>query len=676
MTRQTLQAMLNRVAKKWIPPENRPTLEWLDQEFVLPPESGDLHGKYNIDYVPYFWGVSYMMDSPTCRVLSLMKAAQIGWTFFLVGFLGKRMECQPGNIMVLFPKEGAATSFSEEKLVPAIRSTSAMSRLVDVSKARKDGQRALFKKFPGGFLKMVGSNSASNVKSTPAQLVIAEEPDDTSENVKDQGDALRLVRERLKRQRSGKLFLGGTPSVKDVSRVEEFVKMSDRASLPIRCHDCGEKHVLNWDNVSWGERTDNVTHTVYGKSDPTTAIYACPHCGSIWDDWQRKKNIYDTVKAAADAGDPYCGWEFESTPTNGAFIGVENLSELYVCIPGTSLGDVVRDYLEAEYEAEHGDESGRIVFTNSKLALPYEYKSDTPEADELSERAETYDEYTVPHGGLILTAGVDVQHDRLAITIWAWGRGEEMWLVYWGEIAAKNTTVDVNDPVWDELDQLLFRPYKHAAGWQMHITATAVDSSDGQTNDAVYDFVRHRQKRGVMAVKGSSNDYGTREIFSLPKKVDPKSKTKVSKYGLRTFIVGTFKAKELLIGNKGRITLTGNGPGRMHFYKTVRADIYDQLVSEVLVPHRLNRRKLAWQVKSGVRNEGLDCTVMALHAARSVKTHSMSPAAWDALEAKLQQADMFSELPVHETEKTKTSKAQKTSQPPQRRRRGNYVNNW
>ena len=36
---------------------------------------------------------------------------------------------------------------------------------------------------------------------------------------------------------------------------------------------------------------------------------------------------------------------------------------------------------------------------------------------------------TVPEGGLFLTAGADVQKDRIEVEVWAWGRGLESWLV-------------------------------------------------------------------------------------------------------------------------------------------------------------------------------------------------------------------------------------------------------
>lgn len=583
-----------RVAKKWELPRKVSTLKWLGEEYRLPEEGADLPGPYNPDYVPYLWGIFAAIDDPETRILVMQKAAQIGWTFGLIGYLGKRIDTQPSPIIVLFPKDGAAREFSDEKLTPAIKATPAMANKIDISTSRKSGNRTLFKNFAGGFLKLAGSNSVSNVKSTPAPLVIVEEPDDTSDNVKEQGDAIRLVKERQKRYRNGLLVLGGTPSVKGLSRVEENILLSDQRVLPIACHDCGEKHVLDFENVTWITAESGQEHPVYGLAKPDTAVYACPHCGSVWDDYQRQQNIIETVKKAEADNDPNYGW-VPTVEVSGGIVGFKELNELYVCLPGTSLSDVVRDYIEAVHESDKGDQAGMIVFQNSKLGRPYEYESNAPEVDELLDRAEDYEELTIPEGGLVLTAGVDVQHDRLAIIIDAYGRDEESFTVYCGEIAAKTSTVDINDPVWSELDKLLFTPRKHARGFTINMSAVSIDSSDGQTSDAVYHYVRTRQRHGVMAVKGSSNDYGNREIYTAPKKIDYKTKTKASKYGLQVYIVGTYKAKDLLIGDHGRITLLGSGAGRMHWYQDVRADFYEQITSEIKAPHRSVRGKMVWQ---------------------------------------------------------------------------------
>ena len=64
--------------------------------------------------------------------------------------------------------------------------------------------------------------------------------------------------------------------------------------------------------------------------------HACPLCGSVWSDYQRKENILATVRAAVETGDPWCGWE-ATTETSGGVVGFTELNELYVCIPGTSI---------------------------------------------------------------------------------------------------------------------------------------------------------------------------------------------------------------------------------------------------------------------------------------------------------------------------------------------------
>lgn len=652
--------MTTRAAKRWKRPPKIPTRQWLEKYFRLPAEGADLPGPYNPDYVPYLWGIFYALDNPADRIVALMKAAQIGWTFGLVGFLGKKIHVEPTAMIVLFPKDGTAREFGDEKLKPSVQATPVLAERLDMSGSRKTGQRANFKRFAGGFLKLVGSNSISNVKSTPAPLVIVEEPDDTNENIKEQGDAIRLARERLKRFRQGKLVLGGTPSVKGISRVEEFMELSDKRVLPIECHECGEAHVLDWENVSWLSKEEGTEHPVYGKAMPETAIYGCPHCGGTWDDWQRQENIRRTVRKAADAGDPYCGW-VPTTESTGGVVGFMELNELYVCIPGTSLADVVRDHLEAEHDARLGDESGRIVFTNSKLGRPYEYQDENANEEELRAAAKDYPELIIPHGGLLITIGIDVQHNRLAVVIRAWGRGEESWLLFWGELHASHTCVDKNDPVWDKLDDLVFGAFKHDNGRSVYASAISIDASDGQTSDAVYHWARTRNMRHrhvqVMAIKGSSLQQDP-EIFSTPraKSIDhhrPDKQTKADRHGVKVFQVGTNKAKDWI---SGQMKLEAAGRGRWHFYQDVRADYFDQITSEVKAPHKSIRYRRIWQLKSGRRNEALDCEVYALHAARAARVHLMRPAQWDELELQLVQADLFQEAIEVAPEEAKTER--------------------
>lgn len=648
--RATLRKVLLTAASKFRPRRHVPTAQWMQDNYHLPEAIGDLAGLYDFYYSPYFLGVAAALDDTSVDEVDLMKAAQLGWTYFLIGYLAKRVDCHPAPLMVLFAKEKDGKAFHDEKLVPALSSTPAMKGVIDVTTSRKAGNRWDLKSYPGGFLKLVGSNSPGNVKSTSSVGVgVVEEPDDTSVDVKRQGDAIGLLEERLKRYIGSKLIVGGTPTIKNLSKTEHRVQESDCRVLPVVCHECGESHVLAWENVSWLDADDDSpVHEVYGRALPDTAVYCCPHCGSGWDDDQRQTNIRNTVFNAVEAGDPLCGW-VPTRPFHGK-AGFTELSELYACVPGTTLSDVVRDKLKADHLAEKGDLSGLITFTNQKLGRTFEYETAAPDSEELRKRAEDYPELIVPAGGLILTAGVDVQRDRLAVVLRAWGRGMESWLLYWGEFYAKVSTTDTSDPVWKQLDDFLFTPRKHENGFSLIPKAVSIDSG-GHSTEQVYNWVRPRQKRGVMAIKGSSNDYGKREIFSAPRKADYKNghKTKAAKFGLQVYQVGTHKAKDLIFGEGGRLSLKGEGPGRMHWFNTVRDDYYEQITGVIKAPSARLGGKLIWHDKPGQPVEAADCEVYALHAAYSQRLHTWKDDRWDHLESQLKQSDLFGATEKPET---------------------------
>lgn len=616
------------------------TAKWIADNYRLPSVIGDLSGSYDFYYAPYFLGVAAALDDDEVVELVLMKAAQIGWTYFLIGYIAKRIATDPCPVLGVFAKEKDGKSFHDEKLVPAFQETTVIEDLIDITTTRKAGTRWDLKTFPGGFLKLVGSNSPGNVKSTSSVgVAIIEEPDDTSDDVKSQGNAIGLAEERLKRYVNAKLIVGGTPTIADLSKTEFRVKETDQRELPIECHDCGEKHVLDWDNVSWQDNPQAEPHEVYGYAQPETAIYCCPNCGSAWDDDQRQANIRNTVFKAVEAGDPLCGW-VQTKPFHGK-AGFQGLSELYACVPGTSLADVVRSKLSADYKADRGDIRDLVTFTNQRLGKTFVYENTAPDEDALRQRAEDYPEWFVPRGGLILTAGVDVQRDRLAVIVRAWGRGMESWLVYWGEIAAKTSTTDTSDPVWQDLFNLLDRPVPHESGARLKVQSVSIDSGDGYTTEQVYQFVRYRQRHGYRAIKGSTNDTGNREIYTAPRKIDFKNQTKASKFGLQVYQVGTHKAKDLIFGEGGRLSLEGEGPGRMHWYKDVRDDYYTQLQGIVKAPNIRRGGRLMWQDKPGHAIEAVDCEVYALHAAYSLRLNQWKDDKWDSFEAQLNQVDLF-----------------------------------
>ena len=633
-----VRRLLRRIFKS--PPNVNPA-QWGEEYRRMSSDESAIVGRFSFKPNPFFKWLLEQYVRPDVRKIVCQKPAQIGWTQSVICvLLGYYVHIKRTTAIVMFPKELAARNFDLEKFRPMVESTPALSAVLPV-KSRTADVKTLFKKFAGGFIKFVGSNSISDVKSTSARDLIVEEPDDCNLNLKGQGDAIKLLAERGKSYRDVKMLIGGTPSIEGVSSICAEMELSDKTYWEVPCPDCGTFQRLQWGNVEWLKHDeDQPEHPVYGRHRPETARYRCgnPECGSLWTNAQKN--------AAIARGKPVATAEFRGV------IGLY-LNELYSAFHESRLERLTKRYLEAKHEESKGNTGDLIVFWNAALGLPFRYKGSTPEVDELRAKGLPYSLGTVPAAGLLLTLGADIQHNRVAIVVRAFGVGEESWLVHTAEVPGN--TVDETDPVWDHLERLILRTWRHARGWPIKVKAASIDSGDGQTNDAVYTFVRRLKGKGVtvMATKGSST--AGAEIFSRARvTIDTKAQgTKAAKYGLRPYMVGTDIAKDLLLGEGGRVKLEGEGPGRFHWPKDVEEEYLRQLTAEVkvprwdtargrrIIPTRSARNLMVWVKKPSVRNEVLDCEILCLHAARSQRSHTRKPAEWQQLEAELAQAPLL-----------------------------------
>lgn len=578
-----------------------------------------------------------MVGTPGVREVVGMKPAQIGWTDGVIAnLLGAIIDEMPAPTIMMFPRELSAKEFNREKFEPMVEATPRLQSRVSIKRRAQESTQT-FKDFLGGFLKLVGSNSPASVKSTAGRFLIVEEPDDCNANLRGQGDAITLLRKRGTTFHDAVMVVGGTPTIEGISAIEAEIERSDKRHWHVPCHDCGTYHLPRWENVRWRE-DQTAAHPVYGTAVPESAYYVCPHCGSIWDEMQKNANVR--------RGE----WRAER-PMVGGVVGFV-FAELMSPFPEATMAALAAEYLTADHARQRGDITKMVTFWNTSLGRSWRFQSSAPALEQLQERCEAYPMLTVPAGGLVLTVGVDVQHDRLAVIVRAWGRGEESWLVWWGELYG--STVDKAGAVWQELDEVLFRTYAHASGAELGVRGATIDSGDGVTADAVYAYVRTRRAQmaagqrpriRLMAGKGATKD--SAEIFRRPApSIDPNAKHKAAKYGLRVYMVGAGRAKDLIVGTPegpGRLGLQGNGPGRMHVYTGVRSDYFDQLLAEVKapLPRSADQRRLVWQLKAGARNEALDCECLALHAARALQLELWSNTRWSELERQLLQASLF-----------------------------------
>ncbi len=667
-----LEAMLGRVLAELAPPAPITTLEWAEGYRILSrEEANDFPGPFDLENTPVLRGILAECEPGKNKRVAVQKSAQWGYTAGVVcNVLGRHVHWDPCVQVVLFPREKSAKDFDAEKFSPMVRATPVLAERIRL-KSRTDGNSATRKQYPGGLAKFVASNSPSDVKSTSAKIVIVEEPDDVSKDVKGQGNAIFMVRERLKTVRNSFELIGGTPTAKGVSEIEKEIRTTDQRRFMVTCHECGDRHSPEWENVvipgfdlspedlsapDINERYPE--REVFGRARWEDAYYVCPHCGTPWTDEERIENIRSAARVP-----PLYGWEPTVDAVDPGFIGNELLS----VFDGSRVPILAQKYLLAHYEYDRGQPEKMVAFWNSSLGRCWEYKGELPEEDELRERALPYTEWSVPAGALVPLLTVDVQHDRLALTCWVVGRGEEMWLAYWGEIYGQ--TVVPFAGAWIELEQILDKTVAASTGVPLRIVAAGIDCSDGQTSDASYAFCRKHDRgmvRPVLALKGAPDDVGRVEIWTPPRAVDPNRKaTKASKFGIQIHQVGTAKAKDLILGwaqEGGRVRLPGNGAGRMHWYQGVRDDFYEQMLSEIKVPSRSNPRIRAWKPRTDRRNEALDCSVYALYLSRHLRLHLRRPGQWDLDELRLRQGVLLPAA-VDAPEVPETEEAVQTSVP-------------
>jgi phage terminase large subunit GpA-like protein len=243
----------------------------------------------------------------------------------------------------------------------------------------------------------------------------------------------------------------------------------------------------------------------------------------------------------------------------------------------------------------------------------------------------------VPAGGLFLTAGADVQKDRVEIDVWAWGRNLESWLI-------DHIVIDggpEHAETWAALERVVGQTWIHASGAALKIARLAIDS--GYESSAVYTWGRKMGVGQVSPIKGVEG-FNRSSPVSGPTLVDATEGGKKVRRGARlwTVAVSTFKSETYRFLRLERPTdeeLTEGvrfPAGTVHLPSWAESEWCKQFVAEQLVTVK-NRRgfsKLEWQ-KLRERNEALDCRVYARAAAWIAGADRWPEAKWRDLEQQL-----------------------------------------
>lgn len=580
--------------------------EWADRNRRLSLKSSAEPGPWRTSRTPYLREImdDLSATSPVEEIV-FMKGAQLGGSEAILNCLGYLIDHSPGPAMIVQPTVELAKRFSRQRVDPLISSTPTLASKVADVRTRDASNSVLAKEFMGGLLIITGANSAVGLRSMPARWLLLDEIDGYPADVDDEGAPIDLAEARQRTFPRRKRIKVSTPTIAGLSAIESAYDATDQRRYHVPCPRCGTLQPLEFDHLTW---------TKLGLI-PSRAVYVCADCEFPIEEHHKPEMLARGEWVAHN-------------PTADPRVRGYHLSALYSPLGWLSWGQIAESFLKV-----HKNPQKFRVFTNTVLAECWTEKGEAPEWQRLYERREPYELRTVPRGGLFLTAGADVQKDRIVFEVVAWGRGKESWSIDYGVLAGDTADLENAEGPWKQLDALLARSFPHVDGAVMPIRMLAVDS--GYNTQQVYTWCRRYPLSRVIAVKGQAGG----ALIGSPSSVDINLRGKRPIFGYKVWPVSGALAKSELYGwLKMDAPLDGEAfaPGWCHF-PVYEDEFFRQLTAEHLVTRKTRAGfvRLEWELIPGRENHVLDGRVYARAAASLVGLDRLSETDWAALEGSL-----------------------------------------
>ena len=591
-------------------PEAQGTVsDWADTYRVLSGVGCPEPGPWRTSRTPYLREpMDCLSSSSRIRRVVLVFGSQLGKTEAGLNWLGSVIHWRPAPTLLVQPTIEMAKRLNRQRLEPFIRETPAIAERIPPPRARDSGNTAFLKVFPGGLFVLTGANSGSAAQSMPAANLFADEVSSYPLEVDDKGDPLENFEARTANFPRGKTLITSTPGEAEACRVtKEFEARSDQRRYHVPCPACGERQRLIWPLFKW-------------ESPDAEVFYECAHCGERFEERHKARFLPEGVWVPSAKGD-------------GMTAGF-HLPGWYAPLGWISWGEIRDQFIRAKTD--------RVLlkgWINKRAAEPWRDAIENQfNVDGLAKRradegaGNGYPVGSVPDGVLVMTAGVDVQGgggsigERLVITIWGWGRGEEAWHLGHFEIHGDPQ----GDEVWEQLDRIRETRWNRGDGAELLIAQGAIDDG-GHATHRVRDYCRTRQN--WVPVKGLSQKGKAVIGKGVAVDIDRKNQA-IQRRSVLLYPIGSDTSIAHL---QGRLRNDQPGPGYMHLGQCST----DQFLAELFPWKRKPKTvkgftRYEWILPQGEHDEGGDCTRYAYAALQLLSRRYNRATMWDQLEQQAQ----------------------------------------
>lgn len=625
-----LAKLFEQAAILWEPRQTTTPDRWGAENRVYPPTSGK-PGPRDPYLTPYVVPFEQAFGDTRYRRVVMVTAAQSGKTDAMLDIIGHRLDTKPVPILYVGPSREFLTDQFEPRLMALFDEALKLRAKVQRGKRMKK----TLKRVAGVTLRLAHAGSSTALKSDPAGLALVDEYDEMLANVKGQGDPLGLVEARGITFADFVTGIASTPSQGMVeTEVDEsgleFWKVvdPDDVASPIwrlwqegtryhwawKCPHCGEWFVPRFKLLRWPK-------TATPAQARREAYLECPSNGCV---------ITDADKPGMNANGVYVA-PGQHIANDGTVVGdppdtttisfwVSGLASPFV-----SFGERAEAYLKALASGEQDKIQTAFNAGFGEVYTPG--GGDVPEWQEVANLKMPYPARTLPDDVVFLTAGVDVQKNRLPFVIRGWGPRATSWLIDAGELWGETAQPDV----WEDLADLLTQDFDG-----LPIKLAFVDSGfrPGKKfsvpEHRVYQFCR-RFSRFVFPTKG----YARQARPIIRSQIEVKADGKTSKYGLTLFRLDSDHWKSWV---HERLRYPPDQPGAWLLHEETADEYCQQIVSEARITSPTGRPQ--W-VQRSRENHFLDCEALVAAAAFQLGAHRLGPNARRRIVD-----DMERELPV------------------------------
>lgn len=544
---------------------------WADANRILPAGSAE-PGPWRSSRVPYMVEVMSAAVDPRYRRIVLVCGAQMSKTELLLNLIGHRLDDDPAPVIFVGASQRQVESISTSRVSKMIRSTPTLDAKLD---KRKVANKVTEKTIAGQRLGFAWAGSAIELSSHPAALVLIDERDRMTGDVGGEGDPVSLAEARTSTYVDGKVVVVSTPTLEGASPIWQLYEQGTQFRWTWPCPDCGDYFPPSFALLKWPEKSTP-------QQAKREARLMCPHCGVL---------IADKHRGAMNAAGRY---ETDGDPESDcASFWVSGLAS-----PWRTWGDAAKQWIEAVRSGESGKMQAIMNTTFGEL---FRIKGEAPEAAAVQQLRGGYASDELPDGARIITAGVDVQADRLVYAVRAWGERSSSWLVRHAEIYGDTLT----EAPWSDLAELL------SATWDGKVIRLMLVDS-GYRPQAVYDFA---QRFGGRVLPSKGHDTQSKPVSVAKIDVNVKGKTKARSVRLAHVDAGYFKSFV-----HGRIAWPADQPGAWHLPHDATDDYCEQIVSEQRIAKQ--NGQVIW-VRTRKANHYFDAEVLNAAAAHLLGVHAL-----------------------------------------------------